>query len=226
MTNFDHNHYAREIVPEHFHPLLDRFDEPEDKLLVLSWIQRALLDEANELSRIDSLTQVSNQETWYANLQSSLETNREHTAVIVLDLTNFKSINDKGGQALGDAVIDLFSRILKDKMREIDGNSIGRVGGDEFGIIVDLTSRDFESRLSKKRKLEMILIRLGEVVQEIHKQMPELKDQFGFDVAFAGAVAKEHDTDKDLFRSAEIKMKKVKERQHNELGAYRTNDIT
>ncbi|WP_235890680.1 GGDEF domain-containing protein [Martelella alba] len=55
------------------------------------------------------------------------------TALILLDLDDFKAINDTRGHPAGDAVLRLFGRILSSQSRSMD--IVGRLGGDEFAIV-------------------------------------------------------------------------------------------
>ncbi|WP_312755081.1 GGDEF domain-containing protein, partial [Escherichia coli] len=52
----------------------------------------------------------------------------------MLDIDNFKSINDKWGHHMGDQVIVMVTRIIKKSIRKDD--ILGRLGGEEFGIII------------------------------------------------------------------------------------------
>ncbi len=50
----------------------------------------------------------------------------------MIDIDNFKAVNDTYGHAAGDEMICRFSEVLRDTFRETD--LIGRVGGDEFTV--------------------------------------------------------------------------------------------
>lgn len=56
------------------------------------------------------------------------------TTYVMLDIDNFKEINDTYGHSSGDAVLTALARLLKNRLRRTD--SIGRYGGDEFLIIL------------------------------------------------------------------------------------------
>jgi len=62
-------------------------------------------------------------------------------ALAVLDLDHFKRINDTGGHPVGDRVLTALSALLRSRLRQSD--TIGRLGGDEFGVLLeDLTAED------------------------------------------------------------------------------------
>jgi diguanylate cyclase (GGDEF)-like protein/PAS domain S-box-containing protein len=60
------------------------------------------------------------------------------TAVLVLDMDHFKYVNDTYGHAAGDDVLTAVARILVGRTRETD--VVGRLGGDEFGVILTHSS--------------------------------------------------------------------------------------
>jgi diguanylate cyclase (GGDEF)-like protein len=67
---------------------------------------------------------------------------------VVIDINRFKSINDTYGHPTGDLVLQIFADILTKEKRSVD--IIGRLGGDEFGIILPETSaRDTAKALKR-----------------------------------------------------------------------------
>ena len=57
-----------------------------------------------------------------------------HTAVLSIDIDNFKSINDSAGHAAGDAVLVQVARVLTNRFRLTD--VVARLGGDEFAVLL------------------------------------------------------------------------------------------
>lgn len=66
----------------------------------------------------------------------------------MLDIDHFKRVNDTYGHACGDRVIEAVSAVLLDQTREQD--VAGRLGGEEFGVILPQTNLD-ESKIIAKR---------------------------------------------------------------------------
>ncbi len=106
--------------------------------------QKQEMGEQNErlekLSFLDPLTQVLNRRGLQRMLSRELEiSGREGTnlSVILLDLDNFKPINDTFGHAAGDMVLQELSKVLKQTVRATD--FVSRIGGDEFIILLPNT---------------------------------------------------------------------------------------
>jgi diguanylate cyclase (GGDEF)-like protein len=85
-----------------------------------------------KLSTTDSLTQVFNRGRIIEIFENKLENNN---AILLLDIDNFKEINDKFGHVIGDQVLKVIAEILKESVR--NGDAVGRYGGEEFLIILD-----------------------------------------------------------------------------------------
>ena len=109
--------------------------------LLLSWqlirpIRRTVTT-LDDKARIDLLTGVLNKLTFeeYAAgcLANSLDT--EQHALLIIDIDNFKSVNDTLGHAYGDKVLKSTGAILREVFSEDD--YIGRIGGDEFCVLVN-----------------------------------------------------------------------------------------
>jgi diguanylate cyclase (GGDEF)-like protein/PAS domain S-box-containing protein len=63
--------------------------------------------------------------------------NRQPLAVLMLDIDEFKKVNDTHGHQVGDAVLQQVAAVLKASLRETD--IIGRLGGEEFGMLLPNT---------------------------------------------------------------------------------------
>ncbi len=109
-------------------------------------------EEMRSLASSDSLTGLLNRRAFFENANSYVSlANRECTdfSVIVIDLDHFKSINDQYGHLAGDAVLQLFADVVNSVARRSD--IIGRLGGEEFAIVLPSTgadeAREFSERL-------------------------------------------------------------------------------
>lgn len=93
--------------------------------------------ELSYLARHDMLTGLVNRREFETRLDNLLEDARlnEHQHVLFyLDLDFFKQVNDECGHAAGDEVLKLLSEEFKRHLRKED--CIGRLGGDEFGVLL------------------------------------------------------------------------------------------
>ncbi|RUO34275.1 GGDEF domain-containing protein [Aliidiomarina sanyensis] len=88
------------------------------------------------LATTDTLTQAMNRRHFFEKAQKSLEEaieKREPISFILIDIDNFKDINDTYGHQMGDRVLRDFSKVMRGCLRGID--SLGRVGGEEFAAV-------------------------------------------------------------------------------------------
>lgn len=92
-------------------------------------------------------------------LQATVERYNSDATLVYIDLDSFKAVNDTYGHSAGDYVLSDFSERLLDSVRETD--IVGRLGGDEFGLILSHTNREaaniMASRLAKDLKVNPVL---------------------------------------------------------------------
>ena len=105
-----------------------------------------------QLSIKDPLTGAGNRRAMEEKLISSVEARRRNknipTALILIDLDEFKKINDVYGHAVGDEILIHFVEIISDRIRHTD--HVYRFGGEEFVVIADNTDADRVSILAEQ----------------------------------------------------------------------------
>jgi diguanylate cyclase (GGDEF)-like protein len=115
-------------------------------------VLRARLAELERLADTDSLTPLLNRRAFLRELSRTIEAKARHgvaSALIYVDMTGLKSINDNHGHATGDAAILHVARFLRDRTRLTD--FVGRIGGDEFALV--LTHVDHAAAEAKAAQL-------------------------------------------------------------------------
>jgi diguanylate cyclase (GGDEF)-like protein len=103
--------------------------------------RNALLAELRRASTTDELTQLPNRRQFLARLAEELARAHRHgapLAVAILDIDHFKRINDTYGHAAGDLVLVETAAVLRAATRAEE--SIGRIGGEEFAVVMPATS--------------------------------------------------------------------------------------
>ena len=160
-----------------FNGMADELAESHSKLVKLNTeledrvMQRTMaLEEANrrfkEMAARDSLTGLYNRRH-FNDLLSQLfaESTRYQTDLtcMMLDLDNFKRVNDSLGHQTGDKLLQLTANVIQRCIRESD--VAVRYGGDEFVVLLPQTSPD-EARASAERVLTLYRKELGEELPE------------------------------------------------------------
>ncbi|MXQ13302.1 GGDEF domain-containing protein [Microvirga makkahensis] len=85
---------------------------------------------------VDPLTGIPNRRAFMQNAgELTASMHGKPVSCLVLDLDNFKSINDRYGHDVGDAVLTLFGQVLS---RHLPPKSFGRLGGEEFAAILPM----------------------------------------------------------------------------------------
>ena len=105
----------------------------------------------------DQLTGLPNR--WFFNTQLAqalvlARRNGHHVAVLMLDLDDFKTVNDSFGHLVGDELLVLVGKRLREVLRESD--TLARLGGDEFAILIaDMQRTDEAVTVAEKLMLAM-----------------------------------------------------------------------
>ncbi|MCP1375013.1 GGDEF domain-containing protein [Dyella lutea] len=107
--------------------------------------------EAMAEATVDALTGLPNRRRILALLAAELDVHRSGQrplAVFMVDLNNFKSINDTYGHAAGDEALVWVAERMRAVLRE--GDHLGRLGGDEFLIVLPDTSPEQARELGER----------------------------------------------------------------------------
>ena len=99
----------------------------------------------------DALTGLINRTEFERRLESALQSAAEqarHHAVMYMDLDQFKVVNDTCGHAAGDQLMRQVATLLLHCLRE--GDTLARIGGDEFGVLLENCQPEAASRIAEK----------------------------------------------------------------------------
>jgi diguanylate cyclase (GGDEF)-like protein len=122
--------------------------------------QAKLYLDAVKLASKDPLTSLLNRRVFMESLDREFARAKRHDtpmSLITLDIDHFKSVNDTYGHQTGDKVLKWLSEVLKATARA--GDIVGRVGGEEFGIILPWTGPE---------QARILAMRIREALAESH----------------------------------------------------------
>ncbi len=108
------------------------------------------------LATVDELTQVANRRHFMTLLRSeSARTARydRPLSLLMIDADHFKAVNDTHGHAVGDRVLMMLARTVQEALRESD--VLGRIGGEEFAVILPETGLDEAVRVAERIRKEV-----------------------------------------------------------------------
>ncbi|QOY51548.1 sensor domain-containing diguanylate cyclase [Candidatus Sulfurimonas baltica] len=155
-----------------------------------------------ELSVTDQLTKLSNRlfldKSYDAELKRALRYNSKFS-VIILDVDNFKNVNDTFGHDVGDKVLVEMANILASSVRNTD--SLGRWGGEEFMIIC------YEAELKQ-------CVELANKIR-IKIQESEFNSVGKMTCSFGVSQFQADDKSKEVIKRADIALYKAKNRGKN-----------
>lgn len=186
---------------------------------VLAWVvvlrrlvaqQTILLRESEERFRHmalhDALTGLATRLLLQDRLDVALASARRHRtrlAVLMVDLDNFKEINDAYGHQAGDDVLRVTARRLQDAVRKED--TVSRLGGDEFVVLLpDLTDAQAAERTAAR------------IVETLAVPIPLAKQQVPVSVSVGVCAASGEEIDaEDLMRFADTALYRAKANGRN-----------
>lgn len=141
-------------------------------------------------SMMDALTNILNKEASFKAFNEYFKMYNPNVtcSLIIMDLDNFKTLNDTKGHTAGDMILHRVGLLLADTFRHLD--IIGRFGGDEFVILLKYTAsetmlqdrcRELQTNLRKISKLETGIEMTGSfgivIVENQEAELQSLFDQ-------------------------------------------------
>lgn len=166
-------------------------------------IQKEYENQLKHFAYFDSLTELPNRRYFQQYANERLDKFKSNTAVLMLDIDDFKEINDQWGHEVGDAVIQEIGSRLTTCM---EGNNIAaRLGGDEFIIL--LTEIETREQVTG-------------VANEIYRVMKEpiLVSPLSFHISVSMGIAlapEEQTTISAMMKRADLAMYNAKQQEKN-----------
>ena len=128
-------------------------------------------------------------------------------AVVLLDLDHFKTVNDQFGHKAGDDLLKMIATTLRERIRETD--VLGRLGGDEFGIILPRVNAE-----------QAAVVAEG-IVKALRRQTATMAE-FQIPVtASVGVALFDGLTNIEILAAADLAMYEAKEAGRNQFAFYR-----
>jgi len=192
--------------------LIAQKDLLEQQVIVRTAELRESHRQLEEIAYYDALTSLPNRRMFAEQFRSRLALTRRHGdpfSLLLIDLDNFKQINDSMGHDAGDAVLIASAKLLTAAVRESD--CVARMGGDEFAILLICPT--------DPAGIEMVCRRIV--------------DSFDAGIPFNGSTLKatcsigvavfpvDGDTQEGLYKSADIALYEAKRKGGNASQRYR-----
>ena len=172
-----------------------------------------------EKAETDPLTGVYNKSSFYDHVSSNLRTASDSDlfAIYIIDIDNFKAVNDDLGHAMGDQVLSDVAKKLCIIFSDID--YVGRVGGDEFAAFLHLPSKARNVGMSViDSKAKAICSHLSDTY---HAKNKEVSITASVGVSIYPYSGRDYNT---LFRNAGKALEKVKRNGKDQYGIYSVDE--
>ena len=122
---------------------VDYVTKPYKRLELLAKIKthlklKSLIDNLIYIATHDTMTGILNRGEFFRLSKKRFQDNKENLFAIMMDIDNFKLINDTYGHQIGDKVIKEFTKIIKGYLNK--ETIFGRVGGEEFALVCNYSN--------------------------------------------------------------------------------------
>src|SRR5579862_8099383 len=164
----------------------------------------------------DLLTGLVNRREFENRLERALKSAKAREssyALCYLDIDQFKIVNDSCGHSAGDALLGQVGALLKSKVRWRD--TLSRLGGDEFGILLESCSLDEAMRMAET---------LREAVRNFRFNWEERVFRLGASIGVVPLTAESEDV-ASIISAADSACQSAKEQGRNRVHSFADNDI-
>ena len=138
------------------------FDDQSNPLYLQGYLlditpEREAQAQLRQLALYDALTGLANRAFFHEQFQHTVSMRKEpnvQTALLFIDLNDFKNVNDRWGHDVGDLVLATLGARIQETLRA--GDSAARLGGDEFAVVIPAITEPAEAVRVADRLLEAI----------------------------------------------------------------------
>lgn len=180
------------------------------QLVDITWHKRQV-DALTELAQRDQLTGLYHKAATESRIKARLQMRRSSDtsgALLIIDVDDFKAVNDKLGHLYGDAVLTQLAENLSALFRSDD--IVGRVGGDEFFVF-----------MQNYRTRDRLLQKVEEIRSHFQKTFWEGETFVTISASIGIALTPDHDSQFDgLYRKADAALYDAKARGKNTYSIY------
>jgi len=110
-------------------------------ILIVVFVVSRYQGQLEALVSIDSLTGFANRRHFMEKLQTEFARARRYKhglSLLMIDVDRFKRVNDQHGHLAGDRLLAMLAKNIQSELR--DSDTLGRVGGEEFGVVLPMTA--------------------------------------------------------------------------------------
>lgn len=203
----EYKNQLEETVDLRTNELRSKNEELQNEIEIRKKAEKTL----EEIAITDPLTKLYNRRKFSEVLRYEIERERRYKSgllLIMCDIDNFKSINDKYGHSAGDEVLKRFSQIVQTSIRKSD--SLARWGGEEFILLISNTEPD---------KALFIAEKIRKIIETT-----EFKLADGVTASFGVTSYEGSDSEESLIARADKALYKAKENGRNRVEVYNSAD--
>ncbi len=160
------------------------------------YISHSHIEKLTIQANTDPLTGLLNR-AGFLDAVNTLTLNSSNSAILFIDVDNFKTINDTYGHDKGDAVLGMLAKTISSTVR--DGDIISRMGGEEFVILLPMADKDLALQISNR----------------IHESLANNK-KHTLTVSIGVSIGKENETLADMINRADNAMYIAKDNGKNQ----------
>lgn len=173
-----------------------------------------LLEELHTQASMDYLTDIYNRRAFFEKAEVLLQSNHHQKGniALLLDIDNFKQINDRYGHPCGDKVLQMLSYEIRQNMQDFQQAVFGRYGGEEFSFLFTSISIEQAETIADAFRQKIYEIEFTWINQKI-----DVTVSIGISVS-----TKEMDTSlEDLLLQADIALYEAKKKGRNQVCLYK-----